>query len=120
MRKINRMSLSSKLVFFILVLVVGFLAYSSYEPAGFEYHDGLKQAFSQKYGIDQNQIKVRVGNHDGVFVQGEVELNKEGALFFAVSNEGTMEIVWDGNGEVDCKELLDNEFPQSVIGEWCS
>lgn len=119
MKKMLEKNLVSKLVFFVIILAVAFFSYSSFEPAD-PLHMQIKQTFSEKYDVATSKVKIEIGYHEENYYQGDVQVDGEGAIFFAVVENDEVSWLWDGNGEVPCSRMVERGFPDTVIGEWCS
>ena len=74
---------------------------------------------AKKYDKTIDEVKVTIIKQDGDYVSGKVGFNKngtgEGGMFLAKKAGNIWEVVWDGNGSVDCKNLRELGFPDIIL-----
>jgi len=77
----------------------------------------LTKLFSAKYNIKPENIVVNITNDQGLYLRGGVKFSKDenapGGLFLAKIVDGAYQIVYDGNGMIDC--ALVSDFPADMI-----
>ena len=83
----------------------------------------IKAALVKKHSWNSDDIIVTVSENDGQFARGGVkEKSSEvgGGMFLAVKKNGEWEIVFDGNGTVDCQMIKSTyQFPLSMLKGIC-
>lgn len=83
----------------------------------------IKTALVKKHGWNSDDIIVTVSENNGSYARGGVkEKSSEvgGGMFLAMKKLGVWEIIFDGNGGVDCNELKSiYQFPQSMLKGVC-
>lgn len=81
----------------------------------------IKEALVKKHNWNINEIEVTVSKNDGIYASGGVEEKNSqvgGGYFFAVKDAGIWKIVADGNGTIDCENLVPYpDYPISLIPE---
>ena len=83
----------------------------------------IKAALVKKHGWISDDIILTMSENNGSYARGGVkEKNSEvgGGMFLAMKKMGIWEIIFDGNGSVDCNELKNiYQFPQSILKGVC-
>ena len=81
--------------------------------------DALKQAFADKYTKPLADVMLEVTEELRPFAKGVVRFAGEisGAMWLAYRNQGTWEIVFDGNGTVPCANIEPYNFPTQMAPE---
>jgi hypothetical protein len=83
----------------------------------------IKAALVKKHGWNSDEIIVTVSDNNGSYARGGVkEKSSEvgGGMFLAMKKSGAWEIIFDGNGSVDCNQLKNiYQFPQSILQGVC-
>lgn len=71
----------------------------------------IANALADKNNWKPEEVQVSVNFNDEAYSTGGVTMlgSRGGGMWFAVKNNGRWQIVWDGNGTVDCDSL--NNFP---------
>ena len=79
----------------------------------------IKQAFSDKYGNNIDDIDIKLSADDGLHAVGTVtfKLAMEGGHFLAAKATDIWLIVQDGNGVVMCDAVSSYKFPVSMVSE---
>jgi len=78
----------------------------------------IAQLFAEKFSLDVNDIKLDNLVKDDHHMAGTVMIGDEpgGAGGFIASDEkGAWEIVWDGNGLIDCGRITDYDFSGEMV-----
>jgi hypothetical protein len=79
----------------------------------------VAQALVAKHGWDPKDVKIEFDHiEDERYANGAVRDDKEGGggLWFAELVDGKWQIVWDGNGDIDCPSLQPYpDFPASMV-----
>lgn len=72
----------------------------------------------EKYNWDKDKVSVQVNKEFGDFATGSVGFSEEigGGGWLAKKIEGKWQVVWDGNGSVDCQKLrTEYNFPDEIL-----
>lgn len=80
----------------------------------------IKQAFSDKYDRDLEEILVTVEKFTGDFARGSIKFAVDGefnagGLFLAYKENGVWKLAFDGNGMYSCQEMEAYNFPTDMI-----
>ncbi len=80
--------------------------------------DAVTRILIEKYNWDKNKVSVQVNKEIGDFATGSVGFGEEmgGGGWLARKIAGKWEVVWDGNGSVDCQKLrTEYKFPDEIL-----
>ena len=81
--------------------------------------DLIKESLVLKNDWEEDEIEITVLENDGTYAKGEVNPvtpGEGGGIWFAKLVNGEWEIVWDGNGIVNCDDLEEYpDFPATLI-----
>jgi len=88
-------------------------------PSGEMVVNGIKEAFAEKYPEwDMEKVVIEVGNQKGKYAMGTAWLSEvEGGGWLAFMNNNRWEIIWDGNGVIDCLSVDQYDFPVEMVSE---
>jgi hypothetical protein len=95
------------------------------EPCYPEVTDLLKAAFAKKYNKPLSDISVSVSKATDKVASGGVGIGtagvaaREGGGFLAAKVDGEWKIVFDGNGQIACKDLEPYDFPADMTTGIC-
>lgn len=81
--------------------------------------ESVETAMKNKYGWGDNYT-VKVENISGAYAQGifyPTDGSPGGGAFLAVQGETGWQIVWDGNGAVNCDEIELYDFPINMLSQ---
>ncbi|MFA5010040.1 MAG: hypothetical protein WC553_02305 [Patescibacteria group bacterium] len=86
-------------------------------------HD-IMQLFATKYNKSLTDIRVEFTETDATHIRGNISFapfddNNEGGMFLAVKVNNTWQLVYDGNGSVDCQNLAQYNFTTSMLKGMC-
>lgn len=80
--------------------------------------DTIKAALVAKHGSPAASLKVTVNKVEGDFAQGGASGEGGGGMWFAARVGGLWNLVWDGNGVIECSDIAPYPgFPSSMIPE---
>lgn len=78
----------------------------------------IKQLFVEKYNKSSDEVSVTISQQTTDYARGGVKFGLggigEGGIFLAAKVDGVWQLVFDGNGIVDCSLLEDYDFPDSM------
>lgn len=79
----------------------------------------IKEAIVEKRGEQARNLTITVAKIEGDYAQGGAsEIGMGGGMWFAAKKGGQWQLVWDGNGIINCDELAGYpDFPNSIIPE---
>lgn len=78
----------------------------------------IKEALVAKYGSSAASLGVSVSKIEGNYAGGMVSEQGGGGGWFAAKTGTEWKLVWDGNGQIDCKNISGYpDFPKSMIPE---
>ena len=80
--------------------------------------DAVMRILIEKYSWDKDKVSVQVNKELDDFASGSVGFGQElgGGGWLAKKIKGEWEVVWDGNGTVDCKKLrTEYNFPDEIL-----
>lgn len=80
--------------------------------------DAVTRILIEKYNWDKNKVSVQVNKEISDFASGSVGFGEEigGGGWLARKVGGRWEVVWDGNGSVDCQKLrTEYKFPDEIL-----
>ena len=78
----------------------------------------VKEALVAKYGSAAASLSVSVSKIEGNYAGGTVSEQGGGGGWFAAKTGTEWKLVWDGNGQIDCKNISGYpDFPKSMIPE---
>jgi hypothetical protein len=83
----------------------------------------VKEILAAKYKKAVGELKVTVSRMDDTHAAGGVKFGPEGTpggLFLAVKTEGKWQVVYDGNGSIDCALMKDKyQFSAELLTGFC-
>lgn len=84
----------------------------------------IKQALAEKYDKKISEVQIEITEETENYAKGGVKFapfdeGVGGGLFLATKINGTWELVFDGNGSVDCDHILSYGFPDSMMVGVC-
>lgn len=81
--------------------------------------NAIKKALIAEHGSDAGKLNVTVSKIVDNYAQGGAsQVGAGGGMWFAAKVEGNWELVWDGNGIINCSDLTDfPDFPVNMIPE---
>ena len=80
--------------------------------------EAVTRILIEKYNWEEDKVSVQVNKEVGDFASGSVGFSEEmgGGGWLARKMEEKWEVVWDGNGSVDCKKLrTEYNFPDEIL-----
>lgn len=91
------------------------------EPCEVENVGGeIQKILAKKYNKTPEEVKITISKQDGDFAGGSVLFGQgglgEGGIFLARKAAGVWEVVFDGNGSIDCAKMRQTYgFPDSIL-----
>lgn len=90
------------------------------EPCEVNVKEEVQGILSQKYNKSSDETHITISKQDGNYAAGSVLFGEggpgESGIFLARNNEGTWEVVFDGNGSVDCSKMREEYgFPDTIL-----
>lgn len=86
----------------------------------------IKQVLSEKYNRDLSLFQFQIGRAADNHIRGDVVFFDDsgqpiaGAIVLAAKAEGEWQIVFDGNGQIDCALAETYGFPEEMISDCAS
>ncbi len=80
--------------------------------------EAVTKLLIEKYNWEEDKVSVQVNKEVGDFATGSVGFGSEigGGGWLVKRIEGKWQLVWDGNGSVDCQKLrTEYEFPDEIL-----
>ncbi len=80
--------------------------------------EAVTKALVKKYNWEANKVSTQVNKEVGDFASGSMGFGEEmgGGGWLARKVDDKWEVVWDGNGAVDCKQLRNEfKFPDEIL-----
>ncbi len=78
----------------------------------------MKKYIALKHNSKESSLTVTVSKIDGNYAKGGVSDEGGGGMWFAEKEDGLWQLVWDGNGTIDCSTFtLYPNFSKSMIPE---
>lgn len=78
----------------------------------------VKLALVAEHGATANELTITVSKIEGGYAQGGASAQGGGGMWFAAKVGGVWKLVWDGNGNIYCKNLVSYpNFPKNMIPE---
>lgn len=83
------------------------------------FKDAIKAQLIAKHGPGASGLNITVAKVDGAYAQGGASaVGEGGGMWFAAEVDGMWQLVWDGNGIIECSDLAAySEFPSTLIPE---
>jgi len=85
--------------------------------------EGIKLALATKYNKKTTDVFVSISKENIQYATGQVSFAPKGGpggLFLATKISGKWELVYDGNGGVDCNKIKQAYlFPQNMLAGFC-
>lgn len=80
----------------------------------------IQYALAAKYNKPVDKVKITITKQDGGYVSGSVLFGEggpgEGGMFLARKAGNIWEVVFDGNGNVDCHKMRQEYgFPDTIL-----
>jgi len=83
----------------------------------------IKEILAAKYGKEISQVELRVNHQDQSHLTGSVSFLPggpgESGMFLATKVNGEWQLLYDGNGSVDCEGLKGYNFPPEMLEGFC-
>ena len=83
----------------------------------------IKSLLAQKYNKQISEVFLRIDKENAKYAAGGVSFGenaKEGGAFLAAKINDEWELVYDGNGSIDCAAIKQNyEFPAEMLVNFC-
>ncbi len=83
----------------------------------------IREALATKYSKKVSQVEITITQETESYAKGSVKFlpNEEGigGMFLAVKVNDEWQIIFDGNGSVDCKSLENYGFPEDMLENFC-
>lgn len=95
------------------------------EPCYVSVEDEIQHILAEKYDKSVDDVKIVITKQDGNYAAGSVVFGQgglgEGGMFLAVKESNAWQVVFDGNGSVDCENLRQEYgFTNEVLSpEFC-
>jgi hypothetical protein len=78
----------------------------------------IKTALILKHGSNAESLNVTVSKIEGNFASGGASGQGGGGMWFAAKVNGNWKLVWDGNGQINCTDIIAYpDFPTTMIPE---
>lgn len=80
--------------------------------------EAVTKILTKKYNWEASKVSVQVDREFNDFATGSVGFGEEigGGGWLAKKIEGKWEVIWDGNGSVDCPKLrMEYQFPDEIL-----
>ena len=80
--------------------------------------DAVTKLLIEKYNWEEDKVSVQVNKEVGDFASGSVGFGSEigGGGWLVKKIEGKWQLIWDGNGAVDCQNLrAEYQFPDEIL-----
>jgi len=78
----------------------------------------VQAALVTEHGPDATSLNVTVSKVEGKYAQGGASGQGGGGMWYATKVSGNWQLVWDGNGQIDCSSIsLYPLFPKDMIPE---
>jgi len=85
--------------------------------------EGIKTALANKYNKTLDKVFIEISHENPQYAAGSVKFGQDegpGGAFLATKISGTWEIVYDGNGSIDCNKIKQTyEFTQEMLVGFC-
>ncbi|MDD4271196.1 MAG: hypothetical protein PHF50_00065 [Patescibacteria group bacterium] len=85
--------------------------------------ESIKSAIALKYKKPISQVFIRIDKENTEYAKGGVSFAPKGGaggMFLAAKINGKWELVYDGNGSVDCRKIKANyNFPADMLVNFC-
>jgi hypothetical protein len=84
----------------------------------------IRQALAEKYSKKVSEVEVTVTQETETHAKGTVVFqpgkSENSGIFLAYKTDNKWQIVFDGNGSVACKDLVDYNFPENMVQDVCN
>lgn len=78
----------------------------------------IKAALVAKHRSDAGLLNITVSKIEGNYASGGASGQGGGGMWFAAKVNGNWELVWDGNGQINCSDISPYPgFPSDMISE---
>lgn len=85
--------------------------------------EAIKSLLMAKYNKKSSELSVKISKENSQYAVGGVSFGPEGTpggLFMATKTSGNWELVYDGNGSIDCVKIKkDYNFPKEMLKGIC-
>ncbi len=85
--------------------------------------EDIKQILADKYQKTSDKVFLKISGETPQFVKGSVKYDVNegpGGMFLATKLSGKWEVVFDGNGAVDCQKMKSQyAFPSEILEGVC-
>ncbi len=90
------------------------------EPCSEDVSQKIQSLLAKKYNKPVGEVKITITKQDGNYVSGGVLFGQggpgEGGIFLARKVGNIWEVVFDGNGSIDCLKMRQTyNFPDSIL-----
>jgi hypothetical protein len=80
--------------------------------------NAVKVALIAKHGPDAASLNVTVSKIEGDYASGAATAQAGGGMWYATKVNGNWNLVWDGNGQINCSDITPYpSFPSDLIPE---
>ncbi|MCX6704518.1 MAG: hypothetical protein NTZ07_03695 [Candidatus Woesebacteria bacterium] len=78
----------------------------------------IKAALIAKHGPDAGLLNITVAKIEGNYASGGASAQAGGGMWLAAKVNGVWKLVWDGNGQINCSDIVSYPlFPTDMIPE---
>ena len=78
----------------------------------------VKNALISEHGTQASSLDISVSKIEGDYASGSASAQGGGGIWFAAKVNGIWNLVWDGNGSIQCSNLTPYpQFPTDMISE---
>lgn len=85
--------------------------------------EGIKTALASKYNKTLDEIYIKISHENPQYAVGSVKFDQNegsGGAFLAAKISGKWELIYDGNGSIDCNKIKQTyEFPKEMLIGFC-
>ena len=78
----------------------------------------VQAALVAEHGPDAKSLNITISKVEGNYAEGDASAQGGGGMWYAAEVNGVWKLVWDGNGEIMCSNLVPYpDFPKDMISE---
>lgn len=78
----------------------------------------VRKGLIAEHGSDASSLNITVANIEEVYASGQASAQGGGGMWYAAKVNGVWNLVWDGNGQIQCSSLTNYpNFPTNMIPE---
>ena len=81
----------------------------------------IKDLFIKKYNKKTDEVTITINQQDATHIRGGVKFGAsgvgEGGIFLAAKVNGVWQLIFDGNGQIDCALVAPYNFPADMISD---